>query len=80
MKTSLKCEFALFQTSSLIPFHSVCQMLANFSGLEYKRTVSKFKRTVSKFRKRKQNVHFAYVQRRLRNVKRKRDARVKLFC
>ena len=73
MKTSLKCEFALFQTSSLSPFHSVCQMLANFSGLEYKRTVSKF-------RKRKQNVHFAYVQRRLRNVKRKRDARVKLFC
>ena len=73
MKTSLKCEFALFQTSSLIPFHSICQMLANFSGLECKRTVSKF-------RKRKQNVHFAYVQRRLRNVKRKRDARVKLFC
>ena len=73
MKTSLECEFALFQTSSLIPFHSVCQMLANFSGLEHKRTFSKF-------RKRKQNVHVAYVQRRLRNVKRKRDARVKLFC
>ena len=33
MKTSLKCEFALFQTSSLIPFHSICQMLANFLEL-----------------------------------------------
>ena len=36
MKTSLKCEFALFQTSSLIPFHSICQMLANFLELNTK--------------------------------------------
>ena len=34
-KTSLKSEFALFQTS-LILFHLICQMLAKFSGLNPK--------------------------------------------
>ena len=43
-KILLKTEFVLFQTQSLLQFHLICQMVANFSGAESHRTVFKFRK------------------------------------
>ena len=45
LKTSLQkwiCTVSNF--TNLIQFHLICQMLAKFSGVEYKRTISRFRK------------------------------------
>ena len=72
-KTSVKVSDFI----DLILLHLLCQMLANFSGIESERTVSKFRKRKSfcavftYFIKRSREIrkfHVAVVQRRLRNV------------
>ena len=72
-KTSVKVSDFI----DLILLHLLCQMLANFSGIESERTVSKFRKRKSfcavftYFMKRSREIrkfHVAVVQRRLRNV------------
>ena len=72
-KTSVKVSDFI----DLILLHLLCQMLANFSGIESERTVSKFRRrkrfcaVFTYFIKRSREIrkfHVAVVQRRLRNV------------
>ena len=92
-KILLKTEFVLFQTQSLLQFHLICQMVANFSGAEFHRTVFKFRK---KKKKRKENFcvvftycikqaretrkfHVAVLQRRLGNVQ-KSVMRVQSCC
>ena len=48
-KTSLKKSIhTVSKFIDLIQFHLICQMLAQFSGIESKRTVSKFRKTPPK--------------------------------
>ena len=48
-KTSLKKSIhTVSKFIDLIQFHLICQMLAQFSGIESERTVSKFRKTPQK--------------------------------
>ena len=89
-KILLKTEFALFQTQSLLQFHLICQMVANFSGAEAHCTVFKFRKKKKenfcvvftyciKQARETRKFHVAVLQRRLRNVQ-KSVMRVQSCC
>ena len=81
-KIHLKSEFALFQNFKISKFHLICHMLTKFSGFNPKGpypTLEKEKETIcvvftySVKRARKiRKFHVAVVQRRLRNVQKKK--------
>ena len=48
-KYHLKSEFAVSNLDDLIQFYSICQMLANFSGVKSERTLSKFRKRLGTF-------------------------------
>ena len=82
-KIHLKSEFALFQNFKTSKFHLICHMLAKFSGFNSKGpypTLEKEKETICvvftysvKRAREIRKFHVAVVQRRLRNVQKKRE-------
>ena len=82
-KIHLKSEFALFQNFKISKYHLICHMLAKFSGFNSKGpypTLEKEKETICvvftysvKRAREIRKFHVAVVQRRLRNVQKKRE-------